>query len=87
MAPPLGYKVDWILISTSPECLLTAGDYARCPILRSAESDIDFVLDLPSELRDVFDAWATERGFDPTNPNSGLSESTPPVQSRRRFTR
>jgi hypothetical protein len=49
--------------------------------------DIDFVMDLPSELRDVFHAWATERGFDPTNPNSGLAESTSPVQSRRRFTR
>lgn len=27
--------------------------------------DIDFVMSLPGELRDVFDAWAASRGFDP----------------------
>ena len=30
--------------------------------------DIDFVLELPSELRDLFHGWATENGFDPLNP-------------------
>ncbi|MBA4343095.1 MAG: hypothetical protein C0423_13220 [Methylibium sp.] len=50
--------------------------------------DIDFVLDLPPELRDIFDAWATERGYDPTNPDAGPEEPTPsaPVV-KRRFTR
>ena len=28
--------------------------------------DIDFVLSLPEELRDVFDTWAASRAFDPT---------------------
>lgn len=30
--------------------------------------DIDFVLDLPPELRDLFNDWAQRCGFDPTNP-------------------
>ena len=30
--------------------------------------DIDFVLELPEELRDVFNAWADDRSFDPGNP-------------------
>lgn len=46
--------------------------------------DLDFVLDLPPELRDVFDAWATERSYDPTNPDTGPSEVPPP---QRRFSR
>ncbi len=31
--------------------------------------DIDFVLELPSELRDLFHQWAKENGFDPTDPS------------------
>jgi hypothetical protein len=30
--------------------------------------DIDFVLDLPDELRTLFNEWAKSRGFDPGNP-------------------
>lgn len=30
--------------------------------------DIDFVLDLPDELRGLFNAWAQSRGFDPGSP-------------------
>ena len=30
--------------------------------------DIDFVLNLPEELRDLFNDWARRNGFDPTNP-------------------
>ncbi|HEY4079282.1 MAG TPA: GSU2403 family nucleotidyltransferase fold protein [Burkholderiaceae bacterium] len=50
--------------------------------------DIHFVLGLPPELRDLFDAWATERGYDPTKPDSG-PDLTPPsrVPAKRRFTR
>lgn len=31
--------------------------------------DIDFVLELPAELRDLFNEWAQTSGFDPLNPN------------------
>jgi hypothetical protein len=31
--------------------------------------DIDFVLELPAELRDLFHEWAKENGFDPLNPD------------------
>jgi hypothetical protein len=31
--------------------------------------DIDFVLELPSELRDLFNNWASTVGFDPMNPD------------------
>lgn len=31
--------------------------------------DIDFVLELPAELRDLFTQWAEKNGFDPLNPN------------------
>lgn len=51
--------------------------------------DLDFVLDLPGELRDVFDEWATRSGYDPTNPDDG--DSGPPTgpssESSRRFRR
>ena len=47
--------------------------------------DVDFVLDLPPELRDVFDAWATERSYDPTNPGSGADEPAPSVPAKRRL--
>jgi hypothetical protein len=29
--------------------------------------DIDFVLELPPELRDLFNDWAVRAGFDPMN--------------------
>jgi hypothetical protein len=29
--------------------------------------NIDFVLDLPEELRDLFNDWAQSNGFSPTN--------------------
>lgn len=32
--------------------------------------DLGFVLDLPDELRGVFNAWAQSRGFDPADPGS-----------------
>jgi hypothetical protein len=28
---------------------------------------LDFVLELPPELRDLFTAWTEQSGFDPTN--------------------
>lgn len=31
--------------------------------------DIDFVLELPAELRELFNEWAHASGFDPLNPN------------------
>jgi hypothetical protein len=31
--------------------------------------DIDFVLELPAELRDLFNEWAHANGFDPLNPS------------------
>ena len=46
--------------------------------------DLDFVFELPPELRDLFDEWATERGYDPTKPDSG-PDDLPLV--RRRFRR
>lgn len=49
--------------------------------------DLDFVFELPVELRDLFDAWATERGYDPTKPDSGLGDSPPAPSTKRRFTR
>ena len=36
--------------------------------LNSYPLDIDFVLELPVELRDLFHEWAKENGFDPLNP-------------------
>ena len=36
------------------------------PVRRSM--DIGFVLDLPDQLRDVFNHWAASRGFDPNDP-------------------
>lgn len=32
--------------------------------------DVDFVLALPAELRDLFTSWAKANGFDPTNPSA-----------------
>ncbi len=42
--------------------------------------DIDFVLGLPSELRDVFNEWASSSGYDPMNPEAGDIE--PPEGSQ-----
>ena len=51
--------------------------------------DLDFVLDLPEDLRNVFNDWATRNGYDPTNPGNG--DSVPPAgssnKSSRRFRR
>ena len=51
--------------------------------------DIDFVLDLPSELRELFNAWATSSAYDPMNPSSGEAETRGEPQGRlsRRFRR
>ncbi len=51
--------------------------------------DIDFVLDLPSDLRDLFNAWAASNGYDPMHPDAGDAEPspTPPGTSSRRFRR
>lgn len=38
--------------------------------------DIDFVLELPSELRELFNDWATKAGFDPTDPDSSTSQAS-----------
>ena len=46
--------------------------------------NVDFVFELPAELQDLFDVWATERGYDPTKPDSG-PEDVPPAS--RRFKR
>lgn len=50
--------------------------------------DIDFVLDLPLELRDPFNEWATSNGYDPMNPDAGEAE-LPESQGKlsRRFRR
>jgi hypothetical protein len=34
--------------------------------------DIDFVLDLPDELRTLFDTWASSRNFVPDKESSSL---------------
>ena len=51
--------------------------------------DLDFVLDLPGELRDVFNEWAARSGYDAANPGDG--DSGPPAgpssESSRRFRR
>jgi hypothetical protein len=50
--------------------------------------DIDFVLDLPLELHEIFNEWAKGTGYDPMNPASDDSE--PPGsqgQTSRRFRR
>lgn len=51
--------------------------------------DIDFVLGLPSELRDHFSQWAASSGYDPLNPDEGDDNPKPPAagQSVRRFRR
>ena len=49
--------------------------------------DLDFVFDLPSELRDVFDQWAKDRGYDPTQPDSGPETEPTGKTSSHRFRR
>jgi hypothetical protein len=43
-------------------------DAARHFLVDSYPLDLDFVLELPDELRDIFNEWAQLRGFDPTRP-------------------
>ena len=45
-------------------------DATRYFLRDSYPLDLDFVLDLPPELRDLFTAWAEQSGFDPTNPSA-----------------
>lgn len=44
--------------------------------------DVDFVLDLPEELRELFNAWATGNGYDPTNPNADDSAPSDEAQGK-----
>lgn len=37
--------------------------------------DIDFVLELPAELRDLFNAWAQGSGYDPLHPDGSSSSA------------
>jgi hypothetical protein len=45
-------------------------DASRYFLLDSHPMDLDFVLELPPELRDLFTEWAQQSGFDPTNPSA-----------------
>ena len=45
-------------------------DATRYFLRDSYPMDLDFVLELPKELRDLFTAWAEQSGFDPTNPSA-----------------
>lgn len=60
-------------------------DACRYFLHDSYPMDIDFVLDLPLELRDLFNEWAKDNGYDPMNPHG--DDSSPPSmqgpQSRR----
>ena len=44
-------------------------DATRYFLSHSHPLDVDFVLDLPEELRDCFNEWAASRGFDPGEPD------------------
>ena len=45
-------------------------DATRYFLRDSYPMDLDFVLELPPELRDLYTAWAEQSGFDPTNPSA-----------------
>ena len=45
-------------------------DAARYFLKDAYPLDLDFVLDLPAELREHFTEWAQASGFDPTNPRA-----------------
>ena len=45
-------------------------DATRYFLKESYPMDLDFVLELPPELRDHFAAWAQQSGFDPTKPSA-----------------
>ena len=45
-------------------------DATRYFLRDSYPMDLDFVLELPPELRDLFTAWAQQSGFDPTKPSA-----------------
>ena len=51
-------------------------DACRYFLQETYPMDIDFVLELPTELRDIFDEWATSRSFNPMNPDSGEEAPT-----------
>ena len=61
---------------------LTGGFLIGCAVEYFVHHD-----SLPPELRDVFDAWATERGYDPTNPDSGEDQAPSSSPVLRRFKR
>ncbi len=49
--------------------------------------DLDFVFDLPAELRDIFTAWAETNDFDPNDPGAVASfdaQAGSPTTTRRR---
>lgn len=43
--------------------------------------DLDFVFDLPPELRDIFSAWAEDNKFDPNDPSASFEDNS--VSSRQ----
>ncbi len=45
-------------------------DAIRYFLQDSYPMDLNFVIELPSELRELFTAWAEQSGFDPTNPSA-----------------
>lgn len=45
-------------------------DATRYFLQDSYPMDLDFVLELPPDLRDLFAAWAEQAGFDPTHPSA-----------------
>jgi hypothetical protein len=48
--------------------------------------DLDFVFDLPSELRDIFTAWCGANEFNVNDPGAVPSfDVTPPKPIRRRL--
>lgn len=51
-------------------------DACRYFLRESFPMDVDFVLDLPDELREIFNDWAARNRYDPMNP--GAEEIEPP---------
>ena len=43
-------------------------DATRYFLADSHPLDLDFVFELPTELRDIFSHWAESRSYDPNNP-------------------
>lgn len=46
--------------------------------------NLDFVLELPPELRDLFDQWATDCGFDPMNSDVGDTDPSEDLREKIR---